>query len=287
HDRLFQMDVFRRIPSGTASELLGFPDFQIGAGPDPTVPPFPGNISNVTQDLFFQTLGLRRAAVDSFNAMSPSVQSALQAYADGANEFISFANATGHLPPEYAALSITHVAPWTPIDSIAFGKLQAFQLSFDFEDGPTGDLANIQSGLGAGPGATAYLQDLARIEPAENAFTVPDGNNAPIPLANATTSKPPVMIAKADNAERAKKERRAAQRKAIADSRKATMKKAREYIAQLMQQPAMRAIRERGIIGSNEWAVDGIVTDSGFPILANDPHLGLGSPATFYELHIN
>src|SRR5262245_21031252 len=44
HDRLFQMDVFRRIPSGTVSELLGFPDLQVGAGPDPTVPPFPGNI---------------------------------------------------------------------------------------------------------------------------------------------------------------------------------------------------------------------------------------------------
>src|SRR5690348_6744828 len=54
-DRLFQMDIFRRIPSGTASELLGFPDFQVGS-PNPTDPPFPGNISNVTQDLFFQTL---------------------------------------------------------------------------------------------------------------------------------------------------------------------------------------------------------------------------------------
>ena len=94
-DRMFQMDVFRRIPSGTVSELLGFPDFQIGAGPDPQVPPFPGNISNVTQDLFFQTLGLRRSAVDSFNAMSPTVQSALQSYADGVNEFITRANATG------------------------------------------------------------------------------------------------------------------------------------------------------------------------------------------------
>ncbi len=287
HDRLFQMDVFRRIPSGTASELLGFPDLQVGAGPDPTVPPFPGNISNVTQDLFFQTLGLRRAAVDSFNAMSPSVQSALQAYADGVNEFISFANATGNLPPEYALLNITQVAPWTPIDSIAFGKLQAFQLSFDFDDGPTGDLANIQAGLGAGPGATAYAQDLARIEPAENAFTVPDGNGTPIPLANATVAKP-VMLAKAEKVERPLSKRtKSEQQKAIAAARKATVKKAREYIAQLMQQPAMRAIRERGIVGSNEWGVDGSVTDSGFPILANDPHLGLGSPATFYELHIN
>ena len=29
-ERMFQMDVFRRIPSGTVSELLGFPDFQTG-----------------------------------------------------------------------------------------------------------------------------------------------------------------------------------------------------------------------------------------------------------------
>jgi len=46
-DRLFQMDVFRRIPSGTVSEILGFPDFQVGAS-NPTDPPFPGNIGNVT-----------------------------------------------------------------------------------------------------------------------------------------------------------------------------------------------------------------------------------------------
>ena len=78
-----------------------------------------------------------------------------------------------------------------------------------------------------------------------------------------------------------------AERRAVAAARKATFTKAREYIAQLMQQPAMRAIRERGTVGSNEWAVDGSVTDTGHPILANDPHLGLGSPATFYELHIN
>lgn len=307
-DRMFQMDVFRRIPSGTVSELLGFPDFQIGAGPDPTVPPFPGNISNVTQDLFFQTLGLRRASVDSFNAMSPTVQSALQSYADGVNERIGQMNATGSLPPEYAALAITHIQPWTPVDSIAFGKLQAFQLSFDFDDAPTDDLANVKAGLGAVVGESAYRNDLARIEPVENAFTVPDGNGTPIPLANLTVPQAVMMASgkggdrtatsRADGARSAKssakgdgtsRSRRptAAERKAIADARKETLKKAREYIAQLMQQPAMRGIRERGIVGSNEWAVDGSVTDTGNPILANDPHLGLSSPATFYELHIN
>ena len=41
-ERMFQMDVFRRIPSGTVSELLGFPDFQTGPdilhAQDPPVP---------------------------------------------------------------------------------------------------------------------------------------------------------------------------------------------------------------------------------------------------------
>jgi penicillin amidase len=40
-------------------------------------------------------------------------------------------------------------------------------------------------------------------------------------------------------------------------------------------------------VGSNEWAVVGAVSDTGNPIVANEPHLGLGSPSTFYELHVN
>ncbi|MEN0002634.1 MAG: penicillin acylase family protein [Bacteroidota bacterium] len=38
--------------------------------------------------------------------------------------------------------------------------------------------------------------------------------------------------------------------------------------------------------GSNNWAVDGTKTASGYPILANDPHLGLTLPAIWYEIQI-
>jgi len=303
-ERMFQMDVFRRIPSGTVSELLGFPDFQTG----PTLlqaqnPPFPGNISNVTQDLFFQSLGFRQAATDSFNALSPAVQSLLQAYADGVNEFISLANATGNLPPEYTNLKITSIAPWVPVDSVAFGKLQAFQLSFDFDDGPTGDLADVTDGLGVPTGTTAFAQDLARVQPAENAFTVPDASNAPIPLTGLSREPKATMVADAASAKKAEKVDKTdktdkaapkakrtftpEQKRQIAKAKKETIKKARDFIAQLMDQPVMREIRARGTVGSNQWAVDGTVTDTGNPIYANDPHLGLGSPATFYEVHVN
>ncbi|GAA4838818.1 penicillin acylase family protein [Algivirga pacifica] len=38
--------------------------------------------------------------------------------------------------------------------------------------------------------------------------------------------------------------------------------------------------------GSNNWAVSGARTQSGHPMLANDPHLGLNAPSIWYEIHI-
>ncbi|MGI8581971.1 MAG: penicillin acylase family protein [Chitinophagaceae bacterium] len=39
--------------------------------------------------------------------------------------------------------------------------------------------------------------------------------------------------------------------------------------------------------GSNNWAVSGKKTESGSPILCNDPHLGLNLPSLWYEMHIS
>ncbi len=40
-------------------------------------------------------------------------------------------------------------------------------------------------------------------------------------------------------------------------------------------------------VGSNNWAVSGSKTESGYPILANDPHLGLTLPSIWYEVQLN
>ncbi|WP_162841486.1 penicillin acylase family protein [Salaquimonas pukyongi] len=37
---------------------------------------------------------------------------------------------------------------------------------------------------------------------------------------------------------------------------------------------------------SNNWAISGVKTESGKPLLANDPHLGLTAPSTFYLAHL-
>jgi len=40
-------------------------------------------------------------------------------------------------------------------------------------------------------------------------------------------------------------------------------------------------------IGSNNWALSGKLTTTGKPLLANDPHLGLSTPAVWYFAHID
>ena len=40
-------------------------------------------------------------------------------------------------------------------------------------------------------------------------------------------------------------------------------------------------------IGSNNWALSGAKTASGFPILANDPHLDLSLPSIWYQIQLN
>lgn len=39
-------------------------------------------------------------------------------------------------------------------------------------------------------------------------------------------------------------------------------------------------------VGSNNWVASGSKTDTGFPILCNDPHLGFQTPGLWYEAHL-
>lgn len=89
-DRLFQMDTLRRTASGTLAELLG---------PDA-----------LPSDVQLRTLGLRRAAERSWAAAPPLLRGAVTAYTDGVNAQLASGAA---LPPEYGALRLTRVEPWT------------------------------------------------------------------------------------------------------------------------------------------------------------------------------
>ncbi|WP_428236532.1 penicillin acylase family protein [Gracilimonas sp.] len=40
-------------------------------------------------------------------------------------------------------------------------------------------------------------------------------------------------------------------------------------------------------VGSNAWVIDGSKSETGYPMLAGDPHLGLDMPGKWYEVHLN
>ena len=109
-ERLYQMEIQRRAGQGRIAEI---------AGPD-----------LVGVDRLIRTLGFYRLAESSFAALSPWAQARLQAYADGVNAFLdTHKNA---LPPEFLILG-DKPEPWTPADTLVWGKLMSLDLSGNYE----------------------------------------------------------------------------------------------------------------------------------------------------------
>ena len=149
-DRLFQMDVSRREPSGTLAELLG-------------KAALPGDVQA-------RTIGLRRAAERSWAAAPPDMRAAVSAYTDGVNAY-----AAAHpLPAEYGALHLTSFQPWTPVDTLTIAKAIAFQESFSLDIAPTLQLDAYVAALGPQRGYALFTQDVMRSQPFSDASTVPD-----------------------------------------------------------------------------------------------------------------
>lgn len=250
-DRFFQMDVFRRQASGTLSELVG-----VGA-----------NDSVLRTDVQLRTFGLRRAAIRSREAYSPETIGILQAYAAGVNAWLD----NNGLPPEYAALEVTNaqIPRWDVVDSIAVVKLLAFQLSFDTLDlTNTSLLAAYQAAGQAGGfnGAALFSEDVVRSAPFDPTITIPPGNANN----NRTADQSAFKIAASEN---------------LADAAVITTESVtaiNEYLQNTQDIPLLN--QQKGDTGSNWWVIAGAKTNTGRPLMANDPHLSLSSPAIFYEI---
>ena len=106
-DRLWQMDLMRRAGSGRLSEVLGEPALKI--------------------DKMFRTLGLWRHAQKLSQFIDEDTRKALQAYADGVNQFISTHN--GKYPIEFDMLNI-EPEPWTVEHSLLVSRLMAWELNY-------------------------------------------------------------------------------------------------------------------------------------------------------------
>ncbi|MBI5945685.1 MAG: penicillin acylase family protein [Chloroflexi bacterium] len=110
-DRLWAMEAQRRAAHGTLSEIVGD--------------------RGLKNDTMMRILGMTESAEADWETLDADTQSALTAYADGVNAFL--AQAGDNLPLEFKILGITP-QPWTPIDSLVFGKLVAWGLSNNYQD---------------------------------------------------------------------------------------------------------------------------------------------------------
>jgi penicillin amidase len=211
-------------------------------------------------DVQLRTLGLRRAAERSLPLLAPSTVAALEAYAEGVNAWAT----SRPLPPEYAALELTRFEPWTALDSVVVGKLIAFGLAFDLGDvDRTVALQSYAAAFGPDPGGALFAEDLFRAAPFDRASTLPDARRLTPPLPRPAPARGTTWL------------------------HPRTVQLAADWLRQARAHPLLRRLvnrDDRG--GSNQWVVAGRLTTSGSPLLANDPHLDLLAPSTFYPVHL-
>ena len=105
-DRLWQMELNRRIPAGRMAEILG--------------------PNALDADRFLRSLGVRRNAEAILSKLSSETRAALDAYAKGVNAYL--ANRTKHLPQEFLLTCAPSTAPWQPVDYIVWQTMMEWDL---------------------------------------------------------------------------------------------------------------------------------------------------------------
>lgn len=128
-DRLWQMEMNRRIGAGRLSELLGEATLSI--------------------DKFQRTMGYYRTAQSDLAVIEPRSRQALEAYAAGVNQWLG----EGHtLPPEFMLLGATPEA-WQPADSLVWQKMMSWDLAGNYDL----ELLHQQLAQALGPARAAQL----------------------------------------------------------------------------------------------------------------------------------
>jgi penicillin amidase len=249
-ERMWQMEVFRHIGAGRVSELFG--------------------ASQVDTDRFIRTLGWRRAAERDLAALDAATVRALERYAAGVNAWLEQSRGQRGLTFVVAGLQSGRGGglggydpePWTPLDTVTFGKLQAWSLGGNYD-------AELFRLLADDRLADPALTDLLIPPYPAGAPTITRSDDLiRVPQAAATAGGPGA-------AEPTPLEDRVAaglgRLAAIGDG-----------IGALAGFDAAGAGLGRPGLGSNNWVVGPGKSASGRALLANDPHLGVQLPSIWF-----
>ncbi len=256
-DRLFLMDAFRMLGQGRITEYLG----DVGMAFDP-----------MFRATFMTAEGEQVADAVARQLPAPTV-ALLEAYAAGVNAYLAELRRGEHeLPPSYrtpllAALKAEDIEDWQPRDTIAVARVMEWQLT----DGG-GDFDQYIGGLIQQLPAEVFA-DVVRFQPGDPTVILPDWFSGQRRQGSAVDL---LGLNPKD------KEHRAA------------FDGARRLMSglSLSQVPRRDSALfggglERTQLGSNNWVIAGEHTQSGFPLVANDPHLGFVQPAQFHHAHID
>jgi penicillin G amidase len=200
------------------------------------------------QDKFLRTWGFYRAAEAAYPALETRSKNILEAYAAGVNAFI----AQGSLPLEFGLLGV-RPEPWKPADSLVWAKMLAFNLSSNWDE----EIENLSIVQKMGmAGFNAMKPEFSKPYPTILRLDDYKGN-LNIPGLTPPPSKPISLSSALTNS---------------LETVRSTFKSLREDYGMGF---------ELGL-GSNNWVVAGSRTESGKPLLANDPHLGFSAPSLWY-----
>jgi penicillin amidase len=253
-DRLWQMDLLRRVARGQLSEILGSRTLLI--------------------DKEFLTNGFARAAERDVTLLDAESRKVMDAYARGVNQFIE--QHKKNLPLEFSLLHY-EPKPWLPSDTLAISGYMYRTLTDTWEREL--NRAKVTERAGA-----ERAKDLFSGEAAMDHFVVgdpkviDDGSQRSAAGADDEDDDDemqPDTVLKADG--KASRELLPVQR--ALDLTSALAQSVQNYLGESQSE-----IRQG--LGSNNWVVSGAHTATGKPLLANDTHLDLTIPPIWYECHL-
>ena len=256
-DRFFEMDFRRHVTSGRVAEMFG--ESQAGT------------------DAFLRTLGWRKVAEAEVEAMDDTTRGYYEAYADGVNAYLA-SRSGAELSLEYAVIGLQNPdyapEPWEPADSVAWLKAMAWDLRGNIENESERSLlaAELSTAAdGAAPGAATTSDMLAKLYPDypfdENPVIVPKISTVPA----LGTGAEPAAFAPGET------EGEVQQASTTIDW---------EETSNVIEAASVLVGDVGEGIGSNSWVVSGDLTETGMPLLANDPHLGASLPSVWYQVQL-
>ena len=247
-ERLWQMEVWRHISAGRLSELFG--------------------ASTLEEDKFIRTLGWRGAAERDLAALSAGPRAALDAYAEGVNAYIEahrgglgLAFVVTGMKAGIGGVGGYDLEPWTALDSLAWQKVQAWQLGGNFDSEVFRMLADEKLGDPALTDALfpPYRDSMPVISPSETA----------------TRSTAAAVVSSSPSP-------RVTPGTAASDAGWRDIATTGQRILAIAGLDAGGGLVGDHQVGSNDWVIAPSKSETGGALLANDPHLGISMPSVWF-----